>query len=174
MKKKLNRVDMMKIIGIVAAILICVSCAVREPIPRFKDVVVEARDVSRILFIYLNAKYDSSAHKATVELIETKAPMGKLKAAFHVYPKLLSGDWLCSFFDENDKLIEKIEIENPLVIRGEFTDQDKNYQSISEFRRAIDFFIRINLNREISFLKIENITEHNELHEIANINLKEK
>ncbi len=150
-----------------------ISCSSFENKLTFQDAVYEDNSINRILYLYFSAEYDSVTNKTSVKLINKKFPTGTLKKGFHEQTNLLQGDWLFSFFDSNDKLIEKIEIENPLIIRGEFPDENGNYQSVSEVRETIEFFIRINLNRDMRYLTIDDIKENGKLLLIGKFDLLE-
>jgi hypothetical protein len=127
---------------------------------------VEGNEKS-IVFAVLNIRKDSTTSKSTVELVNVIQTAGTIKTK----KSDIHENYLTIFLYNNSKLIDSMTIEHPLYKHVEYQD-DKNTFSAKEIELdSADFFIRMQVERKSSEIRIFETLKNKSKEELNTIKL---
>ncbi len=129
---------------------------------------IEATDKPEIVFVVFNINRDQVKQKSSLQVIEKIKTDGTFKD--EVESHWTSGSYLTFELYENERQIRKFNMEHPLYKKVEYPEGENMSSKQLELTEA-EFFIRIQITKPNTKLKVFETIDDHVKNELASINL---
>lgn len=126
----------------------------------------------KILFLTLKIERDKVTQLESISIVNKFLVDGQLKQTNHSNSIPQKSVLVLSFLSENEKIINQIEIENPISKNVEYFDVDGTIQRHNIEENQVEFNIRVNYEDSMKMLRISKKETQKQTYIISNIILK--
>ncbi|MEM9820801.1 MAG: hypothetical protein AAF985_07005 [Bacteroidota bacterium] len=137
-----------------------------------KSIVQYNPEKPQLLFLNLSIRKTATPKGSEVELVDTKVVDGTIKRDFPSKVSHKSFQLVCSFLDENKKVLKQTAIDHPLHKRYEYQNDQGTFSAKLVESDEGQFSLRTQLTVGISYLRIEEtLNDPNQLNTLQTIKL---
>jgi hypothetical protein len=142
----------MKKLSVFAVLLFLGACHKTGSLTQSKPIPIAPSAISTILFLQVRATKTGETYSAKV--LKKMEVAGVLNRGTRGV-QYLENQWLISFLDKKNNLIDQITMHNPLEEHYEVADDKGQFKSVEVKKVEADFFFRVPYNPLIKSLQVE-------------------
>jgi hypothetical protein len=144
----------MKQFSLLLALLFLASCHKTGSPTQVKTILIAPSAVPSILFLQVKVSQKEDMYEA--KILNRMEVAGILDRDARGV-QLIENQWLVSFFDSKNKLIDQITLPNPLEENFEVADDKGQFKNVEIKKVEAEFFFRVPNNPLIKTLQVEQI-----------------